>query len=137
MEELNNLLNVLAGYGVLTPQMKQSALDSSLIPDTNGVWPDQPGYETTYDVYFAALRLIPILAAQPVITSASSEGTSASVKPTDWSALIQSYRGLSVIIQATGSGVLNRVPIPDVPHVRRVPMNDRGGYYGDVDTDIG
>lgn len=137
MDELNKLLEGLAGYAMLTPAMKQAALNRSLIPDTFGVWPGRPGYLPTYDIYFAALMVIPLLAAQPVVTSASSEGTSASVRATDWGQLAASYRGLSTIVQATGNGVLNILPIPDVPHVRRVPMNDRGGYYGDVDTDIG
>lgn len=137
MEELNKILAGLVGYDMLTPEMKQSALNRSLVPDSAGVWPGRPGYVDSYDVYFAALLLIPILAAQPVVTSASSEGTSASVRATDWGQLAASYRGLSPIVQATSSSVLNILPIPDVPHVRRVPMNDRGGYYGDVDTDIG
>lgn len=135
--KLNELLSSLPGYALLTNTMKTAAMGSALIPDSEGRWPGQPDYVPTYDIYFAALKLLPFLQAQPVVTSAGSEGTSVSVKPADWSAVTAFYRGNSPIIQATGNDVLRLVPIPDPPHVRRVLMNDRGGYYGDVDTDIG
>ena len=133
---LNDLLKPLPGYALLTDSMRDSALLASRIPDSSGRWPSDKDYEATYDLYFAALQLLPFLQAQPVVTSASSEGTSVSAKPTDWAALRAFYRSLSDIFQATDS-ILRVVPIPDPPHVVRVPMNDRGGYYGDVDTDVG
>lgn len=135
--KLNELLEALPGYSVLTDTMKTTALTGARIPDSAGRWPADPSYEPTYDIYFAALSLMPFLQAQPVVTSAGSEGTSVSVSVPDWDALRAFYRGLSPIINASGNDVLQLVPIPDPPHVRRVPMNDRGGYYGDVDTDIG
>lgn len=135
--KLNELLSSLPGYALLTDAMKTVAMNAALIPDSEGRWPGQEDYEPTYDIYFAALKLLPFLQAQPVVTSAGSEGTSASVKPADWDAIIAFYRGSSPIIQATGNDVLRAVPIPDPPHVRKVNMQDRGGYYGDVDTDIG
>lgn len=134
--KLNELLSTLPGYALLTDTMKTAAMSGALIPDSEGRWPGQEEYEPTYDIYFAALKLLPFLQAQPVVTSASSEGTSVSVKPTDWTAIITFYRGSSTIIQATGNDVLRAVPIPDPPHARKVSMQDRGGYYGDVDTDI-
>lgn len=135
--ELNKLLEALPGYSLLTDSMKTSALMGALIPDEAGRWPSNPEYVPTYDVYFAALSLLPFLQSQPVVTSASSEGTSVSVQATDWNSIRAFYRGLSPICSTNGNDVLQIVPIPDVPHVRRVPMNDRGGYYGDVDTDLG
>ena len=135
--KLNELLSSLPGYALLTDAMKTVAMNAALIPDSEGRWPGQEDYEPTYDIYFAALKLLPFLQAQPVVTSAGSEGTSVSVKPADWDAIIAFYRGNSHIIQATGNDVLRAVPIPDPPHVRKVNMQDRGGYYGDVDTDIG
>lgn len=135
--KLNELLGPLPGYKLLTDNMKTVAMSGALIPDSAGVWPGQPDYAPTYDVYFAALKLLPFLQAQPVVTSSSSEGTSVSAKPTDWSAVIAFYRSGSSILQATGNSLLQMVPIPDPPHVKRVPMNDRGGRYGDIDTDIG
>lgn len=135
--KLNELLQTLPGYELLTESMKTIAMEGALIPDSAGNWPGTSGYTPTYDIYFAALKLIPFLQAQPVFTSAGSEGTSVSVKPADWTAIQRFYRENSPIIQATGPDVLRLLPIPDPPHVRRVPMNDRGGYYGDVDTDIG
>lgn len=135
--KLNELLSTLPGYDLLTDTMKTAAMSGALIPDSEGRWPGQEDYVSTYDIYFAALKLLPFLQAQPVVTSAGSEGTSVSVKPTDWNAIIAFYRGNSLIIQATDNDVLRVVPIPDPPHVVRVPMNDRGGYYGDIDTDLG
>ena len=135
--KLNELLSVLPGHNTLTNSMKTIAMNSAVIPDENGVWPGQAGYLPTYDVYFAALKLIPFLQAQPIVTSAGSEGTSVTVSAPDWGALITFYRGSSPIIQATGTDVLAVVPIPDPPHVVRVSMRDRGGYYGDVNTGIG
>ena len=132
MEELDNILDILPGHETLTPQIKQSALSRSLIPDTNGVWPGQSGYEPTYDPWFAATLLITFLSSQGGVSSASSEGTSVTVEPTDWDALRSYLRYLSPIVRATGSQVLTRVPIPDVPHVYRADM---GASY-DADTDI-
>lgn len=134
--ELNKLLDTLPGYALLNDSMKTSAMNGARIPDSSGRWPQDAGYELTYDVYFAALALIPFLRSQPVVTSASSEGTSVSVQGIDWDAIVLFYKGLSSICSVDGNSVLHAVPIPDVPHVRRVPMNDRGGYYGDVDTDL-
>lgn len=133
---LNELLSTLPGYALITDTMRTAAMSGALIPDENGVWPGQPGYIDTYDVYFAALKLVPFLQAQPVVTSAGSEGTNVSVKPADWEAIIAFYRSNSPIVQATSGDVLQVVPIPDPPHVRRVNMRDRSGYYGDVDTDV-
>lgn len=135
--QLNELLQTLPGYELLTEAMKTAAMSGALIPDSDGHWPGTSGYTPTYDIYFAALKLLPFLQAQPVVTSAGSEGTSVSVKPADWNAIMRFYRENSLIIQATGNDVLHLVPIPDPPHVRRVSMRDGGGYYGDVDTDIG
>lgn len=135
--KLNELLGTLPGFALLTDNMKTVAMESARIPDSGGRWPGQPNYVPTFDIYFAALMLLPFLQAQPVVTSASSEGTSVSAKPTDWVAIRAFYRSGSSIVQATGTNVMQRVTIPDVPHVKRVPMNDRGGRYGDIDTDIG
>lgn len=137
MEELDKLLAALPNSDKVTTEMKQAALNGSLIPDPDGIWPGQVGYVTTHDVYWAAINLMPFMQAQPQVTSASSEGTSVTATRFDWDAIASFYRGMSVIVGANPRDVLNLVAIPDVPHVRRVPMNDRGGYYGDVDTDLG
>lgn len=135
--KLNELLSSLPGYDLLTDTMKTSALQGALIPDEHGVWPGQQGYDPTYDVYYAAAHLVPVLQAQPSVTNVNSEGTGVTVTPPDWGALLSFYRSMSPIHQGYGHDVLRVVPIPDPPHVQRVPMNDRGGYYGDVDTDVG
>lgn len=137
MNELDALLSALPGYNLISETAKIAALQGSRIPDSAGRWPETAGYVETFDVYYAALTLVSFLQALPVVTSASSEGTSVSAKAPDWSALTLYYRSLSPIIQATGNSILQVVPIPAPPHVRRVSMNDGGGYYGDVDTDLG
>lgn len=137
MDDLNALLVNLPGYGLLTPNMKQHALDGALIPDADGVWPGTaPWYVSTYDVYFAAISLIGFLQAQPVVRQSSSEGTSVAVDAPNWGGLLAWYRSMSPICQAQGSDVLTAVPIPDSPHIRRTDMSG-GDRYGDVDTDLG
>ena len=133
---LDQLLSSIPGYDAVSPAMKTAALEASLIPDKDGRWPKQEGYLPTYDVYFAAMRIVPFLQAQPTVTNVNSEGTGVTVTPPDWGALLAFYRSISPIYQAAGPHVLQSVPIPDPPHGVRVPMNDRGGYYRDVDTDI-
>lgn len=137
MDELNELLGALPGFDLLSPSMKLAALNGALIPDDLGVWPGQQGYTTTYDVYFAALTLLGFLRAQPFVRNANSEGTGVTVDAPDWAALTAYFRALSPIAAVTGSGALQRVAIPDGPYLRRVDMNRRDAYYGDVDTDLG
>ncbi|WNO28256.1 hypothetical protein SEA_GAREY24_9 [Microbacterium phage Garey24] len=136
MDELNALLQNLPGYALLTETQKQAALTGARVPDSFGLWPGEDGYEVTYDVYYAALNLLGFLMAQPVVRQTSSEGTSIAVDAPDWRALAAYYRSQSVICSATGNGVLQRVAIPDVPHVRHANMEGAGHGYGDVDTDL-
>lgn len=137
MEELTALLAGLPGADLVTPAMKTVALQHSRIPDDEGRWPGQDGYVDTYDVYYAALSLLGFMQARPAVTSASSESTSVSTTPADWSALAAFYRSMSRICQAMGSDVLNLVDIPQGPHVKRTDMSGRFDGYGDVDTDLG
>jgi hypothetical protein len=136
MSDLDELLSPLPGFELLTPAMKQRALDGSLIPDSFNVWPGQSGYESTYDVYFAALNLISFLRAQKVVRQVSSEGTSVAVDAPDWSSLVIYYRSMSSIVSATGNTILQVVPIPDSSHVKRVNMRSGGAAHVDVDTDV-
>lgn len=136
MEDLNALVANLPNASLLSPKMMEDALAGALIPDLNNVWPGNPGYITTNDVYFAALGLIAFLQAQPVVRQTSSEGTSVAVDAPNWGALAAYYRSMSPISQASGNGVLTRVTIPDVPHVRKVDMHSGGVRYDNVDTDI-
>lgn len=136
MEDLEALLVSLPGYGLLTTTMKQNALNGARIPDAAGVWPDQPVYVLTYDIYFAAISLIGFLQAQPVIRQSSSEGTSVAVDAPNWAGLLAWYRSMSPICQAQGGSILSILPIPDGPHVVAADMQSRGDGYGDVDTDL-
>lgn len=136
MDDLNALVANLPNASLLSDTMKQDALNGALIPDTNGVWPGNTGYIATSDIYFAALTLIAFLQAQPVVRQTSSEGTSVAVDAPNWASLTLYYKSMSPIVQAQGNGLLTRVTIPDVPHVRRVNMSVRGGGYDNVDTDL-
>ncbi|AXQ52874.1 hypothetical protein SEA_NEFERTHENA_10 [Microbacterium phage Neferthena] len=137
MDDLNALLAPLPSYAVLTDQMKQHALDISLVPDAAGVWPGQPGYVTTYDVYWAALSLTGYMMAQPFVKQAASEGTSTTVDAPNWSAITAYFRSQSPIACATTGAILTEVPIPGLPHVVPTDMSGLGGDgYGDVDTDL-
>ena len=135
--DLDTLLEGLPGYAAITDGMKVTALAGALIPDSSGVWPGQTGYVATYDVYFAAITLVGFLKAQPVVRTTSSEGTSISVDAPDWGSLLAYYRSMSPIIQASGSDVIQRVDIPEGPHVVRTDMTGRGSSDGNIDTDVG
>lgn len=136
-EALNGLLQSLPGYAILTAQMKQDALGAALIPDSRGIWPGQPGYTATFDIYWAAISLVGFLQAQPVVRQTSSEGTSVSVDAPNWSGLLAYYRSMSPIAQATQAGpILQAIPIPGGPHVVKTDMSGRWDGYGDVDTDL-
>ena len=136
LSSLNQLLVTLPNATVLTDMMKTDALVQSYIPDSQGVWPGKPGYFKTYDIYFAAIRLLNFLQAQPVVRQSSSEGTSVAVDAPNWAGLIAYFRSMSPIMQASGSGVLSAVNIPGGPHVKRVDMRNGGDGYDDVDTDL-
>jgi hypothetical protein len=135
MDDLNALVANLPGAGLLTDRMKQDALAGALMPDPNGVWPGKPGYNQTYDIYYAASNMLPFLQAQPVIRQSSSEGTSVAVDAPSWGALHAYYRSMSPIAKATAGGILNVIPIPGAPVAQRVYMGSGGGY-DDVDTDL-
>jgi hypothetical protein len=136
IDDLNSLLSSLPGYGLLTLRMKEDALAQSVIPDGAGVYPGQPLYQPTYDVYWAALRLIGFLQAQPVIRQTSSEGTSIAVDAPAWGNLIAYYSSMSLIAQVTQGAVLSSIPIPGGPHVRRTNMHVWGDPSENVDTDL-
>lgn len=136
MDDLNALLISLPGYGLLTPNMKQNALNGALMPDSAGVWPGEQNYVITYDEYFAAISLVGFLQAQPVVRQASSEGTSTAVDAPQWGNLLAWYRSMSPICKAQGSTLLTSIPIPGGPHVLPTDMSGRWDGNGDVDTDL-
>lgn len=137
IDDLNELLAGLPNASLITDTMKNAALAGAQVPDASGVWPGQPGYVPTYDIYFAAINLVGFLQAQPVVRQSSSEGTSVAVDAPNWDALLNYYRSQSQIVQATGNSILQKVLIPEGPHVVRTNMREAGSYYGNVDTDLG
>lgn len=136
MSELDDILTGLPGAELISAAQKKSVLDRSVIPDSNGAWPGDSGYETTVDYYFAAYILVGWLKAQPVVTNVNSEGTGVTVQAPDWHSLLQYYMSMSPILQTQGNGVLGFVEIPDGPHVVKTNMKDKGQDYGDIDTDV-
>lgn len=137
IDDLIKLLEPLPGYDVLNDTMLANALAKSMIPDGAGVWPGQPSYQDTYDIFWAALSLVGYLQAQPYIRQSSSEGTSVAVDAPNWTALTAYFRSQSTIAQATQSGpLLTAVPIPEINHIVRTDMSGWGERYGDVDTDV-
>lgn len=90
-----------------------AALAASLIPDAAGVWPGQPGYQPTYDIYWAAAETSALramraaMSATETVTRVTSEGTTFDVQPapaTDWAALERSWRARSRIGRELGLG---------------------------------
>lgn len=141
LDDLTELVSSLPNASLLTNKMKQDALDGALIPDGLQVWPGRPGYQATYDVYWAAISLLGFLQAQPVVRQTSSEGTSVAVDAPSWGSLAAYYRSMSPIASASARPVLGSIPIPSSPHVVRTDMsgiNTFGGRtsYGNVDTDL-
>lgn len=127
METLNSLLDSLPNSALVSDKMRLDALEASIIPDSEGRLPGSEDYAPTYDPYYAAYRLIPFLQAQSVVTATSSEGTSVTATPPDWSGLIAYYRSMSHIL-GLQDDVIHVIPIPDDSHVKRTDMS--GGYYG-------
>jgi len=138
LDDLTALVVSLPNAPLLTDTMKQDALNAALIPDVNNVWPGSDGYQTTYDIYFAATRLIGFLMAQPVVRQSSSEGTSVAVDAPNWQQLLTYYGSMSLILGVRQQAVLTEVIIPDSRRIVRVDMhNDDGSeYYDNVDTDV-
>jgi hypothetical protein len=137
VDDLTDLLAKLPGASLITPKMKQDALSGALVPDGLGVWPGQPGYMATYDVYWAAIGLVGFLAAQPVVKQSASEGTSITVEVPNWGGLTAWFSSMSRIAGAASTPLLQAVPIPEGRHVHRTDMSGRGDDYGNVDTDLG
>lgn len=136
MEALDQLLEGLPNSEMITTDQKTAVLNQSLVPDSNGVYPGQPHYVATYDSYYAAYLLVAFLEAQPLVTSASSEGTSVTATSPNWGALRGFYRSMSPVLAATNDA-LQVIPIPYTPYTRRTDMSGRNDHYGDVNTESG
>ena len=136
LDDLTALVASLPNATLLTDGMKWSALNAALVPDALNVWPGQPGYTATYDIYWAAISLVGFLQAQPVVRQSSSEGTSVSVDAPNWGGLIAWYRSMSPIAGAASTDVLRIVPIPGGSHVYRTDMTGRFDGNDNVDTDL-
>lgn len=138
LEDITALVANLPGATLISPKQYEDALAGALVPDSTGVWPGQPGYVTTNDIYFAAIGLVGFLQAQPVVRQTSSEGTSLAVDAPNWGGLLAYYRSMSRILQASGDTTLGVIQIPGGPHVYRTDMSGWGdSSYDDVDTDLG
>lgn len=137
MDELDIILGQVQGYDAVPNELKAHALEGSLIPDKNGVWPSKVGYIPTYDHYYAAMNLVNYLRAQPQVTTAGSEGTNVTVSPTNWDSLLIWLKSKSSIVLVSGDSVITPVSIPLGPHVVKRNMQGSGVYRGETDNTIG
>ena len=107
IEDLKKLVDP-ATHPSLTDEDLQAALDASQIPDAADVWPGQPGYITTYDLYWAAAEALTLRAARAAssetVTKVASEGSSFDVQAPNWGALAHHYRMRSQIGAQIGYG---------------------------------
>ena len=137
MDELDIILGQVQGYDAVPNELKYHALEGSLIPDVNGVWPSKVGYIPTYDHYYAAMNLVSYLRAQPQVTSTGSEGTNVTVSPTNWDSLLIWLKSKSSIVMVSGDSVITPVSIQLGPHVVKQNMQGSGVYRGETDNTLG
>lgn len=137
MDELDIILGQVQGYDAVPNELKAHALEGSLIPDENGVWPSKVGYIPTYDHYYAAMNLVGYLRSQPQVTSTGSEGTNVTVSPTNWDSLLIWLKSKSSIVRVSGDSVITPVSIQLGPHVVKQNMQGSGVYRGETDNTIG
>ena len=137
MDELDIILGQVQGYDAVPNELKAHALEGSLIPDENGVWPSKAGYIPTYDHYYAAMNLVSYLRAQPQVTSTGSEGTNVTVSPTNWDSLLIWLKSKSAIVLVSGDSVITPVSIQLGPHVVKQNMQGSGVYRGETDNTLG
>ena len=137
MDELDIILGQVQGYDAVPNELKAHALEGSLIPDVNGVWPSKVGYIPTYDHYYAAMNLVGYLRAQPQVTSTGSEGTNVTVSPTNWDSLLIWLKSKSSIVLVSGDSVITPVSIQLGPHVVKQNMQGSGVYRGETDNTLG
>ena len=137
MDELDIILGQVQGYDAVPNELKAHAIEGSLIPDVNGVWPSKVGYIPTYDHYYAAMNLVSYLRAQPQVTSTGSEGTNVTVSPTNWDSLLIWLKSKSSIVMVSGDSVITPVSIQLGPHVVKQNMQGSGVYRGETDNTLG
>lgn len=131
MPTLDDVLALIHGGDVVSQAMRESALAKSLIPDSSGHLPGERGYTPTHDVFYAALTLLGVVRAQPAVTTASSESTSISSTPPDWTSLEGWLRSQSVICR--NQDALTVIPITYDDYITKVYME--GESYRGYDAD--
>lgn len=134
LEELRSLLHVIPDLELEDPLLRQ-CLNRALIPDSAGVLPGKAEYTPSYDVAYAAYLLVDALSSQPMVTTASSEGTSVTTTTPDWDSLKRFLSSMSTIL--TTGGAFTVLSVPDPLDIRRNDMSGRGASYEDIDTDVG
>lgn len=132
MTELDKLIDGLPNADRISKEARQQMLDASLIPDADGRRPGEANYVTTYDVAYAAWRLVDMLQGFPVTTSAGSEGTSVTMTAPNWAALKTSFAAMSPILKCQ-LDVIRIVALPPDPYIKRVPMF---GGNDDINTTV-
>ena len=106
---LDEIIESLPIGGSVPEALKQDALSRALIPDASGLLPGTAGYQATYDVYYAALLLMPVM-SHPSVTQVSSEGTTIHVSSVDWDSIRDYLQSMSIIARSS-KDILQVIPI--------------------------
>lgn len=135
-DKLDQMVTMTASPALSVEDM-QAALAASLIPDAAGVWPGQPGYQPTYDLYWAAAETCLLramraaMSATQTVTKVTSEGSTFEVEQSapDWAALGRRWRAMSQIGREIGFGASLSVVEVASPDSGFVPASQasRGG----------
>lgn len=144
LDHLRELLGSVEVAATLTDAQLTGALQGSVMPtivtdpltgNVTVLYPSDVDYTPTYDYHFAAYNLIDLMASQPVVTNASSEGSSITTSAPNWDALRSYYRAGSFILGYNASA-FDVIDIPTQRRVTRNNMNDMDTYYGNIDPDL-
>lgn len=110
IDEARTQLAAMFGAATIPDATLDAALQQSLTWDAARLRPGMDGYQTTYDLAWAAAEVCTLMAMQaattgPQLTKISSEGTTMELAGgIDWWALAHQWRLRSPLAQATGYG---------------------------------
>lgn len=124
MDQLTSLLETLPLNRPPNQQLKELALSQSLIPDSQGLYPYDDGYQATYDFHFAAFLILRAV-NHPDITSLSSEGTSVSYSYGEFSPWESMLAQSSPILQSQLGDHITPLGLEKGLPYRIVPMRSK------------
>ena len=110
--EARDLVRRLIG-DALNPDLIDDCVEWAVMPDAEGRYPIDAGWEPTYDGWWAAASAAEMVAAsQPdQLTQVTSEGTTLRVTPRDWASTARTWRTRSVIARSSSDlGLIEITP---------------------------